>query len=260
MPPARLLQMSPQSLIRLLGLALLMLAGVSFALDRNHQYRLAGLAGVPSVTDVPFKVVQEAFANLQLALEIVPLPHVRSLQGANDGIYDGNLPRFTYIEAVAPNLRRVPVSLGGIDYVPYVLKGNTYNLSSWEAIKASGLRVGGKFGNRLVETSLGSALTSSNNSYELLLKMLLLRRVDVVIAPSGELEALFATLPPELQERAPEVRQLPPVASEQLYLYLHQRHSELIEPLTRELKRMESKGVIARYWKMRQQQIERPGQ
>lgn len=232
-----------------------MLATLSaHGLDTSRVYRLSGLAGVPRVTDIPFRVVTEAYNHLGLSVEIVPLPHARSLLSANDGTYDGNLPRFTYIEASAPNLRRVPASLGQLEYVPYVLKGTVDDLSSWEAIKASGLRVGGKLGNRLVETSLGNALISRNKDYLPLLKMLLLHRLDVVIAPRGELEAQFASVPPELAEHLSEVRPLQVLATEQLYLYLHERNSDLIEPLTKELKRMEANGTIGKYWKAQNQQ------
>lgn len=238
------------------GFAVLLLGvwSVSLPAADVDVYRLAYLLGAPTVTDVPMQLVKEAYRHLGLKVEMVGLPTARSLMSANDGTYDGEVARFRYIEASVPNLKRVPVSLGHIEYAPYILGTNRVDLSSWAAIKSSGLRVAGRQGARIVETALGNAVTTRNNSYEALLKMLLMRRVDVVIAPVGELEALYASMPLELNAQLNELKRLPPVASEPLYHYLHERNSDLIEPLTKELKRMEANGTIGKYWKAQNRQ------
>lgn len=213
---------------------LVLITCLSAGAETPRIIRLSMMENAPLATSMPVKTLTEAYGRMGYTLKITALPFPRSLAAADHGEYDGEVGRLVQIEQSTTHLRRVPVAVGRVEYVPYVRRETTTDLSSWIAIRKSGLRVGARHGARLVEVSLEGAPLTLVNSYESLEKMLLMHRIDVMIAQSGQLEGNAQIVP------------LAPIASEPLYHYLHERNQALIAPLTKELKRMGAYGVGGR--------------
>lgn len=211
-----------QKWLSMLGLIVCLSVGA----ETPRTIRLSMMEDTPLATSIPVKVLKEAYGRMGYALEITALPFARSLAAADHGEYDGEVGRLAQIEQSTTHLMRVPVAIGRVEYVPYVRRETTADLSSWIAIRKSGLRVGARQGARLIEASLDRAQLTFVNSYESLERMLLMHRIDIAITPSGQLDGNT------------QIVSLTAIASEPLYHYLHERNQALIAPLTEELKRM----------------------
>jgi ABC-type amino acid transport substrate-binding protein len=166
------------------------------------------------------------------------LPIARSVHAAEHGDYDGELCRTTQIESTSPHLVRVPVPVATLEYAAYVMKGTTADLSSWSAIRKSGLRVGARMGGRLTRQSLSGPQATFATSYASLLQMLLTGCIDVVVAPKGQLEQAFADVPGKLRDQLGQVQGRNAFTSELMFHYVHERNAALVEPLAREIRRI----------------------
>jgi DNA-binding transcriptional LysR family regulator len=124
-------------------------------------------------------------------------------------------------------LVRVPVPIRVINYVPVTLGDLGVKLQNWPAIVTSKLRVGARAGAKLTESMIPRGQLTSVPNYDSLLRMLLLRRIDVAIVPQGLLGDYYSNMPPELQGRLKDVQELPVFATENMYFYLHRRHAAL---------------------------------
>lgn len=221
------------------ALSVWLLLAATSALAQGKTLRLSMMEGVPTVTALPLATLEKAYANLGYTLEVEAMPYARSLLDADRGKFDGELARLTQIEDSALNLRRVPVVLNTVDYVPYILAGTRTDLGSWATLNASGLRIGARRGARLIEDTVRHDRLTLSNSYESLLGMLLLDRIDVVLAPKGQLEAFFDGVHERSKGELHRVRVLPVIASLPVYHYLHRSHEDLIPALTQEILRVQ---------------------
>jgi ABC-type amino acid transport substrate-binding protein len=218
-------------------IGLFLVAGcLSVTAEVPRTIRLTMMENSALATDGPVKMLTQAYGRMGYGVEFTPLPFARSLAAADHGEFDGEVGRLAQVEKTATHLIRVPVAVGQVEYVPYVLMGSTARLPHWQAIRQSGLRVGARLGARLTEASVDRAQLTSVSSYESLLHMLLKGRIDVVIAPKGQLELLYPTTPDVVKDGVPAVKQLGVVATEPLYHYLHERNSALVAPLTSALR------------------------
>lgn len=207
-------------------------------LPPERVIRLAMMENIPKLTDQPQATLTQVYARLGYRLEVTPLPFARSLLAANYGDYDGELARLAQIEESAPQLKRVPVAVGYVHYVPYVMDTQKARLESWEAIRKSGLRIGARRGARLTESHVAPQLLTQVNSYDSLLAMLIMGRIDVVIAPEGQLEENFKDVSERLKPELGHIKSLPRFASVPLYHYVHERNAALIPALTAEITRV----------------------
>ena len=221
--------------------------------------RLAMIEGVPALTRAPAEIVRQAYRDVGLDIELVAMPVARALTEANAGRVDGELGRFSNIEDNAPNLRRVPFPIGLVSYAPYVLAGSKHDFSSLAAIRQSGASIGVRLGARIVEEPLGDAVRVHHPSYDGLLKMLLVGRVDVVIAPVGQLEHDAGLLDAEYSSKFHTVTRLKPVVTQPLFHYVHERYSARIPALTKALETMSRDGSIGKTWRKAEMAAQFPG-
>jgi polar amino acid transport system substrate-binding protein len=140
------------------------------------------------------------------------------------------------------------VPLGTLDYVPYAWKSPGLNASSWDELAKSQLRVGIKVGDKLTEQKLGSSIATKATSFEALFQMLALDRIDIVIAPQGELQRIIPKLSLEMRDKLRGVMALAPLSSVPLYHYLHRRNQALMDPLNQVLQQMTADGTIEKTW------------
>lgn len=210
------------------------------AWSQGKAIRLSMMEGAPTITAKPLAILQKAYGNLGFELEVEAMPFARSLLAADRGEVDGEVARLPHIEEAARNLRRVPVAINVTEYVPYILKGTRTDLTGWDKINASGLRVGARRGARLTEDSVREDRLTLVNSYESLLGMLLLGRIDVAIAPRGQLEEVIPSVEDRARAELPRMQVLGVFATVPVYHYLHQRNESLIPVLAKEIARIQS--------------------
>lgn len=210
------------------------------AWSQGKLIRLSMMEGTPTITAKPLAILQKAYGNLGFELEVEAMPIARSLLAADRGEVDGEVARLPQIEETARNLRRVPVVINVAEYVPYILKGTRTDLTGWDKINASGLRVGARRGARLTEDSVREDRLTLVNSYESLLGMLLLGRIDVAIAPKGQLEEVIPSVEDRARAELPRLQVLGVFATVPVYHYVHQRNETLVPVLAKEIARIQS--------------------
>ncbi|MDC8772514.1 substrate-binding periplasmic protein [Roseateles albus] len=207
---------------------------------QEKTIRLAMMEEVRTITDKPLAILRKVYANLGYELVVVPMPFARSVMAANNGDFDGEVARLPYIEESAKNLLRVPVAVNVTEYVPYILQGTSTDLSSWDKINASGLSIGARRGAQLTESSVRQDRLRLVNSYDSLLAMLLLHRIDVAIAPKGQLEEYYLNVHESNKPDISKIQVLPVFASMPVYHYLHKKNAALVPMVEREIKRINS--------------------
>lgn len=181
------------------------------------------------------RITKEAFRRIGKSTEFIQVEAERALINANAGIEDGNLIRVEEIDKIYPNLRRVPEKLIDYDFVVFSTQRD-FPISSWLSLQ--GEEVGLVRGWKIVERNLqGIANTTPVRDGELLMQLLANGRVDHVVYERWQGLALLR------QAGYSSIHLLePPVTSEPMYIYLHNKHESLIPALTQSLQAMKQDG------------------
>ncbi len=194
------------------------------------------------------RVITQAYERLGIRVKVERKPITRSLRDADDGLHDAELGRTLESEKEVKHLIRIVEPIGEIRYTPYVMRGAAVPFSSWQTLKQAGLRVGTRFGTRVPEAQLGSALTERPKTQEALLKMLVARHIDVAVGTQTMMRAMLADMRDAGVPGVGDVVELAPLDRQPLYHYLHTRHAALVKPLNAELKKMQLDGSIQKIW------------
>ena len=233
--------------------AMLVLASSS-AMSEPRLLRLSAAEQLAYLTVPVEQLLRQAYRRLDIQIEITPMPLARGLVESNAGRYDGDLARVEQIQEQHPNLVRVPTPVGRIAMAPYVLLTSAVDLSSWDAVRASRLRIGVRAGSRVSISGMGHAAVTTAPSTAALFQMLALHRIDVAIAPQGGLKATLDPFPSEMREQLKEVRELAPIEFLPLYHFLHKKNGDLVAPLDRQIQ-----AAIRAAAGARQQRVGGPG-
>lgn len=183
-------------------------------------------------------VAGEAFGRLGLKLRLVKLPAERGLMNANAGIEDGDLARIAGLESQYPNLVRVPEKLVDLDFMAF---GSVHAIpSSWAAMR--GHNAGFLKGWKIYEQNLaGSERAITADDPEQLLRLLSLGRVEVMLY---ERWMGLALIERRGQKGLGVIE--PPLASREMFIYLHKRHAGLLPGLSGALRALKSEGFYER--------------
>lgn len=228
--------------------AVLALGSAAVALTAPHQTHAApdvvlGIGGAaplgpgerPGFAD---SVVIEAFHRIGIVAEVIALPAERALINANLGIEDGDALRTATIEPYYRNLVRIPEPV-----LQFELNSYTHDtdlvISRWEDLHD--LSVGILEGVKVVEDQPQTwAELSTARSFEQLFVLLAKRRVDVVLSERWNghwwVKKLGMTV---------GVTRMPQF-SQPMYIYLHERHRDLVSAMARALRAMKGDGTYAR--------------
>ena len=193
--------------------------------------------GKAFVQDISIRVLQEAYDKLGYKLVVHKLPNLRSLMSANTGKYDGEVSRVADLNAIYPNLHRVPTPINVVNIVALGRPGSP-NIQKIENIRDDPLCVRG---NVIVEM-----LASENH-----IQCIFVVNIDQVLAMVSLGRAQYALVPETnarisvLHSPHSNVQIISPVLhSEALYHYLNEKNLNLVEPLDKVLKEMRSSGEI----------------
>lgn len=186
-------------------------------------------------------VASEAFRRAGVRLRLVKLPAERALLNANAGIEDGDLTRIAGLEAQYPNLVRVPEKL--VDYHFVAFSKNASIPSRWEAVRQR--QTGHIKGWKIYEQQLtGAPNVIAAENPEQLFRLLDLGRIEVALYARWFGEALIQ------RQGIRNVRALePPLASREMFIYLHQRHAALVPKLAEALRAIKAEGLYQRLYR-----------
>ena len=183
-------------------------------------------------------VAGEAFGRLGFKLRLVKLPAERGLMNANAGVEDGDLARIAGLERQYPNLVRVQEKLVDLDFMAF---GRVHAIpASWTAMR--GHNTGFLKGWKIYEQNLaGSQRAITADDPEQLLRLLALGRVEVMLYERWMGLALIE----QRGEKGIHVIE-PPLASREMFIYLHERHAGLAPGLAGALRALKSEGFYER--------------
>jgi polar amino acid transport system substrate-binding protein len=230
-------------------LSLPLLCTQTQAATANRVMRVTAVEKLTIFTQIPSQIVGLAYERLGIKMELTLLPSARSLKAADHGDFDAELARFTQIEGEYPNLLRVPIPLGSVQYSPYVRAGSDFaEINSMKALRDSPLRIGVRLGAKFAEKELKGHVLNQVQTYNALFQMLLLNRVDVVLAPTSQLQEEIEQSAEDLRAGFKTIQRLKPIFDQPIYHYLHKRNAALLKPLAREIQIMEADGSIKKLW------------
>jgi len=217
---------------------LLVLLVVTPAGAESRQLTFNFPHGKNAFHDAAAEIIRKAYAVLDVAVIYKTFPAERALQLSNKGRSDGELVRIKGIESLYPNLIRIPVSHVTAEQMAFG-RDTTLKIDGWSSLKP--YRLVFHRGYKVAEQNtvgMDRHLTGSDvNAF----KMVDNGRMDIAIANRFTGEKIIADH--GLENIA---MLLPPVQRDPLYHYVHSKHSDLVDDITRVLKSMEQRGEFAR--------------
>jgi len=187
------------------------------------------------------QVVAEAFRRIGYQLETVHLPAERALINANRGIDDGDLGRIAGLQTKYPNLVQVPESVMTVDMVLFSKNNPSFAVTGWESMASHSLAI--ISGWKIMEQNfakLGSMVEIiKTDNVEQSFTLLENGRVDF-IAYSSWLGLEYIKT-----HNITDIALLkPPLASPQIYIYLHKKHKKIVPQLAATIKQMKTDGSL----------------
>jgi polar amino acid transport system substrate-binding protein len=183
-------------------------------------------------------IAGEAFRRAGFELQLVKLPAERGLISANEGSEDGDMVRIAGLEKRYPNLIRVPEKL--VDWEFSAFSMDSTIASSWPVIRQRA--VGHIKGWKIYEQALAGAerVTTADDAAQLF-RLLELKRIEVALYERRLGLALVK------QQGLKGIRPLaPPLATREMFIYLHRRHALLVPKLAAALRAMKREGFYQR--------------
>ncbi len=223
--------------VLLLG-AILIISGTSLYAEKDVFYlstSYKNLLSNPEQNGMLDIILKEAFSRIGLEVEIVFTPTERSLVDVNAGLLDGEINRIEGMEKNYPNLVPVPEPNMTMHFVAFSTK--TFEIDGWDSIRD--LYIGHVSGWKILEANTaGFPHVVSTPTETELFTMLDKGRIDI---------ALYSKLTgyATLQEMGLHgISHLePPLASRNMYLYMHKKHANLIHAIAGALREMKEDGT-----------------
>ena len=186
-------------------------------------------------------VAGEAFRRAGVRLRLVRLPAERGLINANAGVEDGDLTRIAGLEAHYPNLVRVPEKL--VDWEFAAFAKDAALPARWETVRAR--PVGHIRGWKIYEKHLAGAphVVTAEDSAQLF-RQLQHDRIEVALFERWQ------GLSRIRRQGLADVHALePPLATREMFIYLHRRHAALAPKLAAALRAIKAEGLYGRLYR-----------
>lgn len=181
-------------------------------------------------------IVQETFRRIDINAKVIVYQNsAKSLSNANNGIDDGAALRIKGLEKKYPNLIRVPEKLMDNDFVAYST-ANPISTSSWAVMdeaKIAYIKGWQIFQNNLADHKSTTLTKTSQQMFDLLTS----GKVDFMLYErwQGLWRAQQLGITIQVSE--------PPLAKREMFMYLHNKHSDLIEKAALALSEMKKDGT-----------------
>ncbi len=185
-------------------------------------------------------ILKQAYAKLGITVTFKELPAARALIDAVCGITDGSSQRIYAIGESYKSLLRVQPPLYIVQAVAYV-RDDSITVRNAKDLKPC--RVGCRHGIVYIQKFITKhGLTAvQTQTYEQLFQLLTEKRLDAILV--DQVHAAIYVRQHELTGIHPCD---PPLASEALYHYLHEKHADLVPAISRVLAQMKEDGEIDR--------------
>lgn len=184
------------------------------------------------------RLMKETFRRIGLEAKIVFTPTEKSLVDVNAGLLDAEINRIAGMEKDFPNLVRIPEPNMTMHFTAFSKK--TYRTTDWEAIRD--LYIGIVQGWKILERNTADFPHVIQVPTEKeLFRMLHKDRIDIALYSKLTGYAVLNELGYE------EIHHLgPPLESRDMYLYVHKKHSGLVEAIAKSLRSMKADGSYQR--------------
>jgi len=184
-------------------------------------------------------VLQAAYTNIGVSVEIVEYPSSRALKLSNSGKVDGEASRLSVIEGKFNNLLRIPTPVGVVSDAVFSLDPNL-QIDGWESIKDFRVVTIRGFKNLMKKTEKMDRTTVANFNEALL--FLAKGRADIAVLTAVD------GLKVKKELKLDNVIMLKPfLATKPLYHYLHKKNVDLLPAISKSMADMEEAGEIKRY-------------
>lgn len=199
------------------------------------------------VTKISREVLLVAYDQLETSIETMLLPAERALVWSNEGRLDGEVSRIDKVSETYPNLVKIPVPINRFEAVAFTKRSDIV-ITGWESLRpyAILIRIGSKYAELGTEGMNVRKLPSHEQIFRALDSS---KYFDVAINTR-----MTGIVQIETQGLTNIKVIEPPLASYNLYHYLHKKHTTLIPKITRVLQEMERAGHIE---KIKAQYMER---
>jgi len=186
-------------------------------------------------------VAIEAFRRAGVQLRLIKLPAERGLINANVGTEDGDLTRIAGLDALYPNLIRVPEKLIDWEFVAF---GRNPTLSSKLEVLRT-LPIGHIRGWKIYENMLaGSTTVVASDDAEQLFRQLQLNRINVALYERWLGMGMLR------KQGIKDVYPLEPaIVKREMYIYLHKRHAALVPKIAEALRAIKAEGLYDKLYK-----------
>ncbi|MDY7029475.1 MAG: transporter substrate-binding domain-containing protein [Spirochaetota bacterium] len=186
------------------------------------------------------RIMIEAFRRLDIQARLVFTPTEKSLVDVDAGILDAELNRIEGMEQTYPNLVRVPEPNMTMHFVAF--SRQNFEIDGWESIH--GLNIGIVKGWKILENNTGDfpnvVLVSTEKE---LFNMLRKDRLEVALYSKLTGYAVLRDLGYDNEG----IRHLePPLASRDMFLYVHKDHAGLTEDIAAAIRSMKDDGTYER--------------
>ena len=187
---------------------------------------------------ISVKVIQEAYQLIDLDVDIIRYPNMRSLMKSNSGEVDGELSRISNINQKFKNLLQVPVEINYIDGYAFSAKKNLQVLD-WESLRDFELVC--VRGLLFVEKNLSSRNMQCYpvSTYSQAIDLLQKGRFDITVLP--EITGLSIIKKNQAKDVYIQGNRLIRV---DLYHYLHKKNKHILPKISAILHKMQTSGRI----------------
>lgn len=181
-------------------------------------------------------LTHEAFSRIGINAKVIRLPSARSILNANEGIDDGVIARTKGMEEKYTNLIRIPVPIVTFRFVAYSLD-KKISVNGWDSFAP--YSVGYIRGWVIYEKNLTKAKTVTTvNNAEQLFKLLMNGRTDLIMFEYYR----GSWWNKHLNANAHIIGS--PVAEKDMFMYLHNKHENLVPAITKALETMKQDGTF----------------
>ncbi|MDO8959661.1 MAG: transporter substrate-binding domain-containing protein [Rhodocyclaceae bacterium] len=184
-------------------------------------------------------LIPEVFRRIGIEAEAVRYPAAeRALINANNGIDDGMALRIRGLEKLYPNLVRIDEKIIDNEFVAYATSVR-FATTGFDTLK--NYQVGYINGWKIFESGLlpDTPVTKVQEADQLF-ALLAQDRADVILFERWQGNHI-------IRERGIKAKMLqPPLATTEMFMYLHTKHARLVEPAARALRAMKADGTYQR--------------
>lgn len=191
------------------------------------------LGSMPGYIGILEKISKEAFLRIGVEVRVNTLPGERALINVNQGIDDGDLFRAPGFEDKFPNLIQVPEKIGVMEFMAYSKQPHNAALT-WQDLQQHSVAyaTGWKIYDRKVKAKEITRVRKITDLFPLMEN----GRADIVLMDRWQ--GLYLA-----KQTGHKVHLIePPLASIDMYMYLHKSHANLIPDLVKALKAMKLDG------------------